>query len=127
MYQTQKYTIMKINNLIRKESERTLQAWIPTKSGKLIMSIVCGESLYCTPRQSNLKAEEYSEFEVAIFDGETGDWASYNQVKPVFDLLGKGEYYEKDWDNNPKDLDKPQNAVFGYIPREAIEKAWKLL
>jgi hypothetical protein len=83
------------------------QAKIPTKSGKLFLSVVAGPGLYSSPKEYR-KNCDYTEVEVAIFNAETNNWASFNEVKPVFSIIGMGEYYEGDNDN-------PQNAVFGHI------------
>ena len=113
---------MNILNLLRSRDERSYQAYIPTKSGKLIMSVVAGEGLYSSPRKK-VKTEEYTKLELAIFNMETNQWASYNEVKPILELIGEGEYY----DLGEKSNNKPSCAVFGYIEVEKINKVWEML
>jgi len=113
---------MNILNLLRSRDERSYQAYIPTKSGKLIMSVVGGEGLYSSPREK-VKTEEYTELELAVFNMETNKWASYNEVKPIFELIGKGEYYDLGEEEN----NNPSCAVFGYIEVEKLNKVWEML
>ncbi len=127
---------MNILNFLRKQDSgncNSYQAWIPSKSGKLILSVVCGDYLYSQPREF-VPVEEYKELEVAIFNAETKDWASYNEASAAFEILGQGEYTKEEYDYSedeaktiPMDLNKPQCSVFGYIPVEDINKAWELL
>ena len=113
---------MNILNLLRSRDNKSYQAYIPTKSGKLIMSVVAGEGLYSSPREK-VKTEEYIELELAIFNMETDNWASYNEVKPIFELIGKGEYYDLGEEKN----NNPSSAVFGYIEVDKINKVWEML
>ena len=113
---------MNILNLLRSRDERSYQAYIPTKSGKLIMSVVGGEGLYSSPREK-VKTEEYTKLELAIFNMETNQWASYNEVKAIFELIGEGEYYDLEDESN----NEPRCAVFGYIEVEQINKVWEML
>lgn len=69
---------------------RSWQAKIPSKSGKFMFSIVAGESLYSRPRQF-MEQPNYSEMEVGIFSTERNNWATYEEVKPVFPAIGEGE------------------------------------
>lgn len=127
---------MNILHFLRKQDSvncNSYQAWIPSKSGKFILSVVCGDYLYSEPR-TFVPVEEYKELEVAIFNAETKNWASYNEASAAFELLGQGEYRTEDYDYSedevkiiPMDLDKPQCSVFGYILIENINKAWELL
>ena len=114
---------MNILNLLRSRDERSYQAYIPTKSGKLIMSVVGGEGLYSSPRKK-VKTEEYTNLELAIFNMETEQWASYNEVKPIFELIGEGEYYD---DLGEEENYIPRCAVFGYIEVEKLNKVWEML
>ena len=50
---------MNILNLLRSRDEVSVQAYIPTKSGKLIMSVVGGEGLYSSPRKKNKNRRIY--------------------------------------------------------------------
>ena len=113
---------MNILNLLRDRDEVSVQAYIPTKSGKLIMSVVGGERLYSSPREK-VKTEEYTKLELAVFNMKTGQWASYNEVKPIFELIGEGEYYDLGEESN----DEPICAVFGYIEVEKLNKVWEML
>lgn len=113
---------MNILNLLKSRDERSVQAYIPTKSGKLIMSVVGGEGLYSSPREK-VETEEYTELELAVFNMKTEQWASYNQVKHIFELIGEGEYY----DLGEEDNDNPCCAVFGYIEVEKLNKVWEML
>lgn len=112
---------MNVNKLlIFRFDRRSFQAKIPTKSGKFILSIVAGEHLYCTPRES-MEKPNYTEVELAIFD-ENGNWASYNQAKPAFEVIGTtGEYSETE------DNDKPQRSVFGWVAVNKLEKLIDIL
>ena len=96
-------------------------AKIPTKSGKLILSIVAGEYYYSTPREDLSNVSEYSKFEVAIFNSETNKWASYNEAKPVLDIVESTGEYEIDIDG-----DESQCAVLGWVEKELIIKAIEL-
>lgn len=114
---------MKIKNLFVKRGQgeyASVQAQIPTKSGKLYLSLVAGQGLYSTPRKY-LVDRDYAEVEVAVFNMETNSWASYNEVKPIFDIIGKGEYEYSD------ESDDPKCAVFGYVDIELIEKCLEIL
>lgn len=113
---------MNILKLLRSRDEVSVQAYIPTKSGKLIMSVVGGRGLYSSPREK-VKTEEYTDLELAIFNMETGQWASYNEVKPIFGLIGEGEYYDLGEEGN----NNPSCAVFGYIEVEKLNKVWEML
>ena len=113
---------MNILNLLRSRDEISYQAYIPTKSGKLIMSVVGGERLYSSPREK-VETEEYTTLELAIFNMETEQWASYNEVKPIFELIGEGGYY----DLGEEDNNNPRCAVFGYIEVEKLNKVWEML
>lgn len=96
-------------------------AKIPTKSGKLILSIVAGKYYYSTPREDLSNVSEYSKFEIAIFNSETNEWASYNEAKPVLDIVkSTGEYY------TDMEADKPQCAVLDWVEKELIIKAIEL-
>ena len=113
---------MNILNLLRSRDEVSVQAYIPTKSGKLIMSVVGGEGSYSTPRKK-IKTEEYTTLELAVFNMKTGNWASYNEVKPIFELIGEGEYYDLGEEVN----NNPSCAVFDYIEVEKLNKVWEML
>ena len=119
---------MNFTNLLTKHPlNNGVMAQFLSKSGNIKFSVIGGEHFYSTPRE-NVSREEFTEFEVALFDANTNNWASYNQAKPVFEIFNsKGEYQTIDFEDNPIDLNKSQNAVFGYIPKEAIEKAWEIL
>lgn len=112
---------MNILNLLCSRDDKRYQAYIPTKSGKLILSVVAGEGLYSSPR-AKVKTEEYTELELAVFNMETKEWASYNEVKPIFELIGKGEYVSDEESN-----DKPSCSVFAYIEVERLNKVWEML
>lgn len=111
---------MNIANFLRSRDEHSHQAWIPTKSGKLIMSVVCGQYLYSSPREK-VEPNEYTEVEVAFFNAETLNWASYNEVKEAFPIIGEGEYYEGD------DNQQPISGVFGYVEVEKVNLVWEIL
>lgn len=113
---------MNILNLLRSRDEVSVQAYIPTKSGRLIMSVVGGEGLYSLPREK-VKTEEYTKLELAVFNMETEKWASYNEVKHIFELIGEGEYY----DLGEEDSNNPCSAVFSYIEVEKLNKVWEML
>lgn len=106
---------MNVNKLLIFRFDReSYQAKIPTKSGNFVLSIVAGEHLYCTPRES-MREPNYTEVELAIFD-KNGNWASYNQAKPAFEILGTtGEY------SGTGNSDEPQSSVFGWVPVDKIE------
>ena len=113
---------MNILNFLRSRDEVSYQAWIPTKSGKLIMSVVCGQGLYSSPREKVKDTEEYTEVEVVFFNAETNNWASYNEVKEAFPIIGEGEYYYSD-----EELDESRSAVFGYVEVEKVNQVWEIL
>lgn len=113
---------MNILKLLGDRNEASVQAYIPTKSGKLIMSVVGGEGMYSSPREI-VKTEEYTKLELAVFNMETGQWASYNEVKPIFNLIGEGEYY----DSGEEDNNNPSCSVFGYVEVEKLNKVWEML
>lgn len=118
-------TNFKLSNFLVKRDQGELSSWqakIPTKSGKLILSIVAGTYLYSEPRKFLEDPSEYTQVEIAIFNAETGDWASYNEVKPAFDYILTGEYVSSDEDD-----DAPQNAVFPYVRVEQIINAINVL
>lgn len=117
---------MNIKNLFIERDTNSHQAKIPTKSGKLYLSIVAGEHLYSTPREL-VKDGSYSQVEIAIFNLETNNWASYNEVKPIFPIIGEGEYRNEDYDDLAINPDNPQNAVFGYIDVNQIKKCLEVL
>lgn len=113
---------MNILNLLISRDDRSYQAYIPTKSGKLIMSVVAGKGLYSSPREK-VETEEYTKLELAIFNMETNNWASYNEVKHIFELIGNGNYYDLGEERN----DEPSCAVFGHIEVDKINKVWEML
>lgn len=113
---------MKVINFLRSRDERSYQAYIPTKSGKLIMSVVCGEGLYSSPREKVKDKKEYTEVEIAFFNADTENWASYNEVKEAFPIIGEGEYYYSD-----EELDEPRCAVFSYVEVEKVNQVWEIL
>ena len=111
---------MNILNLLRSRDERSYQAWLPTKSGKLIMSVVCGQGLYSSPREK-VKPNEYTSVEVAFFNAETLKWASYNEVKEAFPIIGEGEYaYAEEYN-------QPISGVFGYVEVEKVNQVWEIM
>lgn len=115
----------KLSNFFVKRGEGRHSSWqakVPTKSGKLILSIVAGEHLYSEPREFLEDPSGYTNVEIGIFNAETGNWASYNEVKPAFDHILVGEYISSDEDDNA-----PQNAVFPYVRVEQIIKAINVL
>ena len=115
----------KLSNFFVKRGEGRNSSWqakVPTKSGKLILSIVAGEHLYSEPRQFLEDPSGYTNVEIGIFNAETGNWASYNEVKPAFDHILVGEYIASDEDD-----DAPQNAVFPYVRVEQIINAINVL
>ena len=86
------------------------------------MSVIAGPYTYCSPKQFFENVETYKSLEVGLFNKETGDWASYNEAKPVLELFdGEREYDETE------QPDVPQNVVFGYVPVADINKAWEIL
>ena len=111
---------MNILNLLRERDTFSYQAWIPTKSGKLIMSVVAGNGLYSSPREK-VKPNEYTLLEVAFFNAETNKWASYNEVKEAFSIIGEGEY------RYAEETNEPTNAVFGYVEVEKVNQVWEML
>jgi hypothetical protein len=111
---------MDIKKLMTKRSISGWQAKCFVLNNTLIMSVVAGNNLYSIPRENLEDPIGYTHCEVAFFNADTGDGASYNEVKPLFDILeDKGEYDE---DN----ADESQRAVFGYIPISNINKVLEL-
>ena len=86
------------------------------------MSVIAGPHAYCSPKEFLENPEDYSSFEVGLFNAETENWASYNEAKPALELLDR----EREYDMS-EDLDAPQCGVFGYVSIENINKAWELL
>lgn len=115
---------MNLTNLLHKHpSSDGVMAQFLSKSGNIKFSVIGGSSFYSTPRE-NVPREDFTEFEVALFDANNNKWASYNQVKSIFEIFGThGEYPEE----SPSNPDDEFNAVFGWIPKEAIEIAWEIL
>ena len=112
---------MKVTNFLRSRDEYSHQAWIPTKSGKLIMSVVCGQGLYSSPREKVKDTEEYTAVEVTFFNAETLKWASYNEVKEAFPIIGEGEYaYAEEYN-------QPISGVFSYVEVEKVNLVWEML
>jgi len=95
------------------------QAKFLSKSGKFLFSVIAGEHQYSSPREF-LEDREYEEVEVAIFNAETGDWATKEEASPVFPFIGEGEY--SCWEDSGS-----CTAVFPYIPVADLEKAWEAL
>ena len=113
---------MNIDNLFTShQNGGGFTARITTKSGKLILSIVAGEYYYSTPRECLNNVSEYNKFEIAIFNSETNEWASYNEAKPVLDIVESTGEYEIDIDG-----DESQCAVLGWVEKELIIKAIEL-
>jgi len=100
-------------------------AFFLTKSGKFMISAQGSESNYSSPR-ADAKAEDYTTLEVAIFNAETRNWATREELAETdaFDILGYGEY------GSPEDLADPDsfylggNGVFGWVPIEDIKELW---
>jgi hypothetical protein len=111
---------MNVLNLLVKREYGGFQALIPTKSGKFTVSMVAGYGLYSHPRTDDVESvTEFTEVELAIFR-EDGQWASFDDVKPIFDIIGHGEYYDTSEDaENQNHL--PSMSVFGYIPVSKVE------
>jgi hypothetical protein len=65
-----------------------IQGKLVLNSG-LELSIVAGEFLYCTPKVNNLKVDEYTSFEVAIFSelgsmiGDPMGWQSRDEINTL--------------------------------------------
>ena len=56
--------------------------------------MVAGTGLYSQPRTDDVEStDEFTKVEIAVFR-ENGEWASYNDVKPIFTIIGNGEYCE---------------------------------
>lgn len=106
-------------NLLIQLDENKYGATIPCKSGKFHISMIAGKHAYSNPREL-VNPLDYTHVEIAIFN-EKDEWASFNAVKPLFDIIGQGEYYESD---DPAENDEPSAYVFGYIP---VEKIWDVV
>lgn len=119
---------MNILEQLKKRNEKSYQALADTKSGNLYLSVVAGEHLYSEPREFMPSSSDYSEVELAIFNKKTNEWASWNEVKDIFPIIGNGEYTDVNYsDDTPKDLDASQCAVFGYVDINLINQVWELL
>ena len=126
---------MNILNLLRPDQSMRhnygFKALIPSKSGKMNISVICGESIYSNPRENLENPKDYKTLEIALFNAETMNWASYNEASPVFAIIGNGEYCQFEWDDNneeiERDLNVPQSAVFAYVTVEDISKVWETL
>jgi hypothetical protein len=117
---------MKILNYLKKRDDRSYQAFIPSKSGKFSLSIVAGEGLYSTPRKKADTIEEYTHVELAIFNADTENWASYNEVEKIFPIIGNGEYYINETDED-EDLNRPRSCVFGWVEVDKLNQVWETL
>jgi hypothetical protein len=101
-------------------------AFFLTKSGKFMISAQGSEANYSTPRSECSKPSDYTALEVAIFNAETRNWATREELAETdaFDILGYGEY------GSPADLKDPDafylggNGVFGWVPIEDIKELW---
>ena len=58
-----------------------------TEIGKFTLSVQCGQRNYCTPRESLASPEQYSSFEIAIWE-TNGDWATRQFVDVNDDVAG---------------------------------------
>lgn len=92
------------------------QAFIPTKSGKLKLSIVAGRFYYSTPREDFETVEPYYAFEVAAFNTDGTEWADWDSINDagLFDIIGYGEHPET------KEEGRSHINVFGYIGTDDI-------
>lgn len=60
-----------------------------TEIGKFTLSVQCGHRNYCTPRESLASPEQYSSFEIAIWETNgNGDWATRQFVDVDDDVAG---------------------------------------
>lgn len=89
---------------------RLHRAKIKSKSGKFTFSIIAGEFAYSEPR-TFVPDKDYEEVEIAVFD-ENEAWATREQVKCLFPIIGEGEYVNGDGHN-----------IFPYVPIELVEQA----
>jgi hypothetical protein len=60
-----------------------------TEIGKFTLSVQCGHRNYCTPRESLASPEQYSSFEIAIWETNgNGDWATRQFIDVDDDVAG---------------------------------------
>ena len=83
------------------------------------------ESNYSSPRKDCSKPSDYKTLELAIFNAETRNWATREELAETdtFDILGYGEY------GSPKQIADDEfylggGGVFGWIPIEDIKELW---
>lgn len=98
---------MKFISLLKRSSENQ-RHFDRITVGKFKVSIQASEYHYCEPRKSGLKPEEYTKFEMAIFD-ENDTW-----VVPPRDLkeMPHSEMFE----------DLESSSVAGYLESEKIQE-----
>ncbi len=82
-----------------------------TKKGEI--SIQASEFHYCIPKK-NLKLEEYSNFEVALFD----DWE-----KILKGFRGRAEL-KNFTEGYLKNGNKKNGIIFAYVPKKIVEKLY---
>lgn len=60
-----------------------------TEIGKFTLSVQCGHRNYCTPRESLASPEQYSSFEIAIWETEGNkDWVTRQFIDVDDDVAG---------------------------------------
>ena len=97
-----------------------------TKSGKFMISAQGSAMNYCSPRKDCQKAEHYKSLEVAIFNAETRNWATREELAETdtFDILGYGEYGSPAEIADEESFYLGSNGVFGWVPIEDIKELW---
>jgi len=101
-------------NLFEEKPHGGYQAKIQSKSGEFMLSVIAGLDSYSQPRADIDDPAFYSMVEVAVFTKD-GEWASLEQVKPLFPIIGMGEYEYVD------DSISSNKCVWGYVDISLID------
>jgi hypothetical protein len=101
-------------------------AFFLTKSGKFMISAQGSSMNYSSPRKGCDKPEDYKSLEIAIFNADTREWATREELAETdaFDILGYGVY------GSPSDIASEDsfylgsNGVFGWVSIADIRELW---
>lgn len=96
--------------LRRREGSPNHYAKLPTAEGGYSVSIQASDFAYSTPRMNGLSPEEYTNWEVALFDSD-GNWVQPRDLVPV-------PKWAKEWEDGG-------NAVAGYLPTELVQEIFE--
>ena len=104
---------MKFKELL-KRIEETPSMFHSLKVGGLRLSIQASRTHYSTPRETLPCADQYEEFEVAIFEND--EW-----LNPVYD-----ERFASIKDELEQVWEEGNSGVGGYVPSELVQKIYNL-